>query len=98
MPHHYTLVYSAIATNVAATTLAAAMAAVPVPTDILTPLGLSVSSDTTSTSGDDVTRTVVLVSSMGPLPDEQITPALEQLMAPAIALALSTPVVSAPVV
>lgn len=94
----YTLEYDAIAVNVAPATLSTAMAAQPIPMEMLDTLGLSVTSDVTAVVGRDVTRTIQLTSSTGPLPNNQIRPSLENYMTTQLAQALSTPIVAQPVI
>jgi hypothetical protein len=57
---HYTSLYSAIATNLSPATLQADLAAIPLDADTQALLGLHVESDHTTSSGNVVTRTIVL--------------------------------------
>jgi hypothetical protein len=97
MALHYVLEYEASPTTCSPAQLGAAMAAVPIQGDLPDVLGLSLVSDTT-TPGQPTTRVVEYMSGAGPVPDDQIAPMLIDFMKSTLAQALSTTIVSLPVV
>jgi hypothetical protein len=99
---HYTSVYSAIATNLSPATLQADLAAIPLDTDTQALLGLSVESDHTTSSGNVVTRTIVLKDVESPAgkpipPGATLGPMLQGFYTATFARALGTGVSTIPV-
>jgi|GEM_PF-2596156 len=101
MAHTYTLVYTAIAQNIATSTLAGLMVS-GAPVDVAGTwgyFGLSVASDTPSVVGArGAKRTIVLNSTgAGPVPDgPELTACLVEAFTKEIQDAISAPVVAAP--
>lgn len=95
----YTCAYSVDATNVSTATLSAAMATVDLDDgQLYETLGITVASDTMTTVGDTVTRTIVFNSDPGPLGDPGTKDALTNVFTEVLSLALATRVTAAPVV
>lgn len=93
-----TLVYSAIATRVSASALATALGALPRDTSLEALAGLTLSSDTTGTSGNVASRTIVYTTAAPPaplIPDTNIGETLTGWYTIEFSAALATPVVAA---
>jgi hypothetical protein len=96
----YTCVYTALATNVSAVSLAAALAAIPRDFTTEQVLGLSLSSDhTTEPTSNVVERTIVYTSDATGLipPGAPMASVLQNFYSSTFGRGLGTPVAAAPV-
>jgi hypothetical protein len=104
MALHYTTTYTALATNVSTTQLAVALAAVPRDVDTETLLGLSLVSDTTTTSAPNIVQRRIVLSDAAIYPGAPIPPGapmaevLTDYYRGTFGQALSTPVTASAVI
>jgi len=92
-----TLAYSCLARNRSAADLSAALQALPLDANSTALMGLTLASDTPTTSGNLVTRTVVYTTGAPPqlIPDANIGETLVDWYGVTFTKALSTPVTAA---
>lgn len=104
MANHYTTTYSAIAVNVSRAALATALAAVPRDTNTENLLGLTLVSDTTTTSSPNIVQRTIVLSDAAIPADAPIPPGtpmaevLTDYYTATFGQALSTPIVPSAVV
>lgn len=103
MSHDYTTTYSAIATNASLSALSTALSAVPRDTDTEQLLGLTLVSDTTTTTAPNIVQRTIVLSDASMPADAPIpsgTPMAEVLTGYYTATfgqALTTPIIASPV-
>jgi hypothetical protein len=92
-----TLAYSAIARNLSAAQLEAALAGLPLDTAISTLAGMTLTSDTTAAAGNLVTRTIVYQTAADPplIPDANIGETAIGWYTIEFSKALATPITAA---
>jgi hypothetical protein len=97
---YYATSYRAVASNVSATDLATALAALPLDTATMTLVGLELVSDITTILGTGINRSLVYTAALlGQIaPDPELGQFLESQYTSGFSRALSTPVVQTPIV
>lgn len=91
-----TLVYTAVARNLAPAALAAMLGAIPLDTSTAALLGLTLSSDTPASAGNLATRTIVYTTAPTIIPDADIAATFVNYYTVTFTKALATPVTAAP--